>query len=68
MRYRFTNSPFERMMTPVSYTHLFHHVAFDDVEDDDVEKALIERTYCAEAFEPVSYTHLDVYKRQPEGI
>ena len=65
-------------VTPVSYTHLFHHERLDGtgypfgktaVELNtqermmaciDIYQALTE----SRPYKPVSYTHLDVYKRQ----
>ena len=50
----------------VSYTHLVvigQNVNFTDHAIQHIEK-FFEKYNCAIAVEPVSYTHLDVYKRQ----
>ena len=45
---------------PVSYTHL--HINFQNPTAPFVER--IEFDLDAQGYSPVSYTHLDVYKRQ----
>ena len=56
----------------VSYTHLPADIAFDGLAvGREGEEELVEAPHVFAGFDgtvPVSYTHLDVYKRQPETM
>ena len=58
-------------MAAVSYTHLIHPAGFEQHfpalfgHQVAIRAAAIAQRYREILFDPVSYTHLDVYKRQP---
>ena len=57
--------PLEYIMESVSYTHLAKAIRRAEAER---EPSPIQNVSIASQLNPVSYTHLDVYKRQIQGF
>ena len=56
----------ERYLEILEFTHFVEFFSFNKIGENHKEKLLVQRVTVVVALDPVSYTHLDVYKRQED--